>query len=179
MADQSFLRPVDILKQITVQAGMRVADLGCGTGYMSFEAGRMVGEKGVVYAVDVQKDVLAQVDKEARLEGLQNVQTIWSDLEIVGATKIETGTIDIAMMVNVLFQVPDKKSVFGEARRLLKPNGTLLFVDWKPGTEAIGPSAESRITAETMRALAQETGFTGEKAIDAGTHHYGLAYVKA
>ena len=59
-----------------------MADMGCGrTGHFVFPAARTVGNKGIVYAVDILKDVLQSLGSWIRSEGLENVQTIWSDIE--------------------------------------------------------------------------------------------------
>jgi len=181
MPDQStqFLNPRGILEQVGIQAGMRIGDLGCGTGYMSFAASPMVGAKGRIYAVDVQKDVIAQVKKEALMENIGNVETVWSNLEIIGATKVPPESLDLALFVNVLFQINDKKPVFGEARRLLKPGGALLVVDWKQGDTSIGPPAERRLDLADVSKIAAETGFVEIGAINAGQYHFGKLFKKA
>ncbi len=69
-ADAQFIKPETILKQIGLQGGMQVADLGCGAGYFALPAARLVGSRGKVYAVDVQKSALAQVRKEAQSQGM-------------------------------------------------------------------------------------------------------------
>ncbi|OJI06667.1 hypothetical protein BK004_02485 [bacterium CG10_46_32] len=174
--DSQFLNPDQIIKQINLSAGAQVADLGCGTGYMSFAASHAVGAKGRVYAVDVQKAVLEQVKKEAQVEGITNIITMWSDLEVIGATKIATMSLDAVLLVNILFLLKDKSAVFSEAKRALKKEGTLLVVDWLPGNTAIGPPASSRVSKDTVMGLASGVGFVQEKEINAGSYHFGLVF---
>ena len=171
-----FLKPEEILKQIGIRRGMQVADLGCGTGYMSFIVARMIGDKGRVYAVDVQKVVLEQVLREARAENILNLETVWSDLEIIGATRVPAGAMDLVLLVNVLFQIADQGPVFGEARRLLKPGGLCLVVDWLPGDSSIGPPPEKRLTEEIISKQAAEAGFSEPRPINAGQYHFGLLF---
>lgn len=172
----SFLKPEALLSQIGLRPGMRVADLGCGSGYMSFVAARIVGERGVVYAIDVQKTVLEQVKREARAENMMNIQTVWADLEIPGATQIPSQSLDAVFLVNVLYQAKDKKALFAEARRLLKLGGVCLVVDWKPGDVSIGPPAEKRLTLESINNTATTSGFVGQGAVEAGAFHNALIY---
>ncbi len=83
---------------------MSVGDLGCGNlGYFSVPAAKIVGQNGVVYAVDILKSVLQSVENIARQEGLDNIKTVWSNLEVVGATKITPASLDLIMVVNMLF----------------------------------------------------------------------------
>jgi len=173
-----FLKPDFLLTQFDVQPGMHVGDLGCGTGYMSFGAARAVGPKGLVYAVDVQKAVLEQVKREAQAEYLSNITTIWSDLELVGATKIPQASLDVVLLVNMLFQVNNKTAVFKEANRLLKPSGRLLVVDWKPGNATIGPPPEARLDPQDVQSIAASAGFVQSSVINAGQYHFGTIFSK-
>ncbi len=178
MIDQNgaFLNPKSLLEQIKLRQGMKVGDLGCGTGFMSFIAARIVGERGFVYAVDIQKQILEQVKREARAENINNLETVWSDIEVVGATNITEGSLDVVLLVNVLFQISDKKGILSEARRLLKSGGVCLVVDWKPGTTSIGPPSEKRVNFESLNSMATTIGFVVAGQIDAGTHHQGVVY---
>jgi len=174
--DASFLNPDRIIAQIGLQSGSYVGDLGCGSGYMSFAASRAVGPKGRVYAIDVQKAVLEQVKKEARVEGITNIITLWSDLEVSGATQITDASLDAVLLVNILFLVKGKVAVFKEAQRLLKREGILLVVDWFPGSTGIGPTPASRVGSDQALQLAQSAGFAKQADIDAGKFHYGMVY---
>ncbi len=174
--DASFLNPERIIAQIGLQPGFQVGDLGCGTGYMSFAASRAVGSKGRVYAVDVQKSVLEQVKKEAQVEGITNIITVWSDLEVPGATQIAAASLDAVLLVNILFLVKDKNAVFAESRRLLKKGGILLVVDWFPGSTGIGPTPQTRVNQEEAAQLALGAGFAKAADIDAGKFHYGMVF---
>lgn len=174
--DAQFLNPDHIIAQIKLAPGSQVGDLGCGTGYMSFAASRVVGSKGRVFAVDVQKAVLEQVRKEAQVEGITNTVTVWSDLEVPGATKIATASLDAALLVNILFLVKNKGAVFAEAKRLLKKEGILLVVDWLLGATGIGPAPDARVGPEQAVSFAAGAGFVKYADIDAGRFHYGMVF---
>ncbi|MBU2575651.1 methyltransferase domain-containing protein [Patescibacteria group bacterium] len=174
--ETQFLNPDEIIKQINLKPGDQVGDLGCGTGYMSFAGSRVVGEKGRIFAVDVQKYVLEQVKKEAQMENLANIQTIWSDLEMLGATDITEHSLDMVFLVNILFQVQNKQVVFTEAKRLLKQAGKILVVDWKPGNMSIGPNADKRVDLANIRQIAQASALSEEKEINAGKYHFGVLF---
>lgn len=174
--DTHFLNPDHILSQIEIKAGDQIGDLGCGTGYMSFAASRVAGEKGKIFAVDVQKSVLEQVKKEAQVENIKNIETIWSDLEMSGAINIAQNSLDMVFLVNVLFQIDKKEAVFSEAKRLIKQGGSLLVVEWNPGDMAIGPQSDKRISHETVIQLASSANFSQNKDIDAGRYHYGVLF---
>lgn len=173
-----FIQPAEILKLAGLKPGMQAGHFGCGNGYFTFAAARMLGAQGRVYAIDVQRGVLEQIHKEARLESIVNVETVWSDLEILGATNIPPRSLDIIFMVNVLFQIRAKRSFFEEAKRLLQSRGLILAVDWKTEKSQIGPPQDMRVGLDELRKVAQETGFEERQAFEAGKYHYGVLFVK-
>ncbi len=173
----TLLNADEILTHVMMRQGMRVGDLGCGGhGQFSLNAARKVGSTGVVYVVDILKTVLAELAKKARLEGIANIKPIWSNLEIVGSTAIPAQSLDIALLINLLFQTRDRVSVLTEAKRLLKPGGQLLIVDWKPTATPLGPAVERRFTPpDCQRAAA---GFILVEQFDAGRYHYGMVFIR-
>ncbi|PIP75226.1 hypothetical protein COW86_04980, partial [Candidatus Kuenenbacteria bacterium CG22_combo_CG10-13_8_21_14_all_39_9] len=80
----------DILEnRLGIVYGAKVADLGCGgNGFFTFKVARLVGKTGLVYAVDVLKMVLKNVENRAKMEGADNIKTVWSNLENFGAANI-------------------------------------------------------------------------------------------
>lgn len=176
LAATGFIQPERILAQIGLLPGMQAADLGCGSGYFSIPAARVVGSKGRVFSIDVQRSVLEQVRKQAQLLNINNLETVWSDLEITGATRISPQSLDMVFLVNTLFQIKDKMAALSEARRLARPGGILLIVDWLPGDTAIGPLVDKRVNLAEIKQMASAAGFAEYKTIDAGTHHFGLVF---
>lgn len=166
-----------ILSHLKIAEGMCIGELGCGgRGHFVYPAVRLVGSRGHVYAVDILKPVLHAIERQAREERWQNVSAIWSNLEVVGATNIPIGTLDRATLINILFQVRDHPSLFKEARRLVKPDGLLLVVDWRQESAPFGPALDRRIPEEITMAFAERTGFATVDRWQAGPHHYGLIF---
>jgi ubiquinone/menaquinone biosynthesis C-methylase UbiE len=173
------LNPQQLLQRAGVGAGHRVADLGCGaTAYFTMQAGRMVGDRGQVYAVDIQREVLSNVEGQLRQAGLSNVRTVWSDVEQVGAAAIPPATLDCALLVNTLFQLKNHAGAIAESGRLLKTGGTLLVVDWKTLGAPFGPAVERRISPGRVKELAAAAGFKLKEEFEAGTYHFGQIYQK-
>lgn len=174
------LDPAYLLKDVLQMSyGAKLADLGCGSmGFFVLQSAKLVGDKGLVYAVDILKEVLSSVEGRARQEGLYNVKTVWSNLEIVGAAKIPENCLDYALLVNTLFQTKKHQEVLKEAYRLLKMGGLLLVVDWQTGGGPIGPTREMRLEPAAVKSLAQAVDFQLIKEFAAGKNHYGLIFQK-
>ncbi len=173
------LNPKLLLERAGVGYGQRVADLGCGSmAYFTVQAARQVGERGQVYAVDIQREALSSVDSRVRLAGLSNVRTVWSDVEKVGAAAIPPATLDAVLLANTLFQLNDHAAALAEAARLLKAGGKLLVVDWKSIGAPFGPPTERRVSPGRIRELATAAGFTLAEEFEAGPYHFGQTYSK-
>jgi len=158
--------------------GNVVADLGAGGGLFSLTAARIVGDQGQVYAVDIIKNTLSEIESKARMSGLYNLKTVWSNLEIIGATKIPEASLDFAMIVNVLFQSKKHFEIMSEAARLLKPNGKLLIVDWSNTSPGFAPANEMRVDKDSLIDNSTQINFVLEKEFKAGEYHFGLIFTK-
>lgn len=176
---ERFLNPKQILESAGLKAEDKFADLGCGSGFFVIEASKIVGEKGIVYAVDIQKIVLLNIKSKLITSGIKNVKLIWADLEIPGSTRIKDAEVDFVLVANVLFQVLKKKEVLKEAYRILKPNGKLCIIDWKLNASEFGPTIDERVSIQDIKAICDEIGF--ENKIfegDASNFHWELIYRK-
>ncbi len=173
-----FSDPQKNITQLGVDLGMKVVDLGAGSGFYTIEAAKKVGPQGRVYAVDVQQDVLSKMKNSAALSGLRNIEVIWGNIEKIGGTKLREGLADRVVLSNTLFQVApaDRDNLALEAKRLVKPGGKLLVVDWDSGSPLTPKTMVPRMLAE---GLFQKAGFTIEKTFDAGDHHYGIIFIKS
>lgn len=176
---KKLLNAKTLLEAAGIEEKMKIADLGCGRrGHFVLQAAKLVGDKGIVYAVDVVKDVLKNVESTAQLYDIKNIKTIWADLEILKSTKIDNDLIDIAMLNNVLFQTKKKKEMVNQAVRILKKGGKLLIVDWKKSKAPFGPPVEDRVKSTAVKKYVQKCGLKLIHEFDAGPYHYALIFVK-
>ena len=168
-----------ILTKAAVTQDMKVADLGCGTtGHFVFPAAEIVGRDGVVYAVDIMRTTLETIDRRKKQENVINVETIWSNLEILNATKIESSSLDIALLINTLYQSHKRIEVVREAVRMLKKGGRLIIVEWKNVNLPFGPPVEERVNLGLLKKAASKVGLNLDEEFFAGQYHYGLLFSK-
>ncbi|KKS99230.1 MAG: Type 11 methyltransferase [Candidatus Nomurabacteria bacterium GW2011_GWA2_43_15] len=152
-----------------------VADLGAGTGFYSIPAGALV-PRGKIYAVELQKDFLATIKSKVKEAHLGNVEVIWGNVEKIGGTKIGDSVADAVISSNILFQVEDKENFILEIKRILKPKGRVLLVDWSLSS-IMGATAV--IPKNKAREMFEKKGFIVEREINAGDHHYGMILIKS
>jgi ubiquinone/menaquinone biosynthesis C-methylase UbiE len=143
---------------------MSVADFGSGSGAYVWPLSEALANSGNVFAIDIQQDLLRRIHNEAHKRGLNNVKIIWADLEAPKASKIAERALDLVLISNLLFQIERKQAVLAEARRILKPSGKLIVIDW----------SDSFVTKEAALALLPRSGFEITDEFKAGAHHWGL-----
>lgn len=173
----NFSSPEHNIEYLGLEPGMKVADLGAGSGGYSLAAKGRVSESGVVYAVDVQQELLERVRKEANSKGL-SIEILTGDIEHVGGTKLRDDFVDAVIVANVLFQVDSGYSLALEAKRILKSGGKLMVVDWAESFGGIGPSTDHVVDVTEAKKIFESAGFEFRKEFDSGPHHYGLIFIK-
>lgn len=172
----SFIQPDQTIKHLGLSAGKSVADIGAGTGHFTFIMSSLVGTEGNIYAVDIQKNLLEKIQKEAEEKNIRNIHTLWGDAENIGGTKLKAGAVDAVLISNVLFQTESKSGLVAEIKRILKKNGKVMVVDWSESFGGLGPDSLHVVPEHTAKSLFENNGFTLEKAFEAGAHHYGLVF---
>lgn len=170
-----FTDPVKNLKKLGLRETDIVADLGAGTGFYSVAAGAIV-TSGKVYAVEIQKDFLTKIKYKIAEAHLQNVETIWGNVEKIGGTKIADGIVDDVIASNILFQVEQKDKFIEEIKRILKPQGKVLLIDW---SESSIMGKMPLIPKNKAREMFEQKGFIFMREIDAGEHHYGIILARS
>src|SRR3989339_191035 len=162
-----------------IHSGMHIADLGCGRiGHVVFPGAMTVGELGLVYAVDILKDVLENIRKRAAMENLLNVQTVWADLERAGKTSIPAKNLDVAFLINVLFQSNNKLAMLDEAYRLLKDKARIVVVDWARDSLPFAPPKYKLVNFDEIKKWARGKGLVVQEEFVAGPYHKGIVFFK-
>lgn len=168
-----------ILSKMGLGERQQVADLGCGNfGFFVYPLARLVGKQGKVYAVDILKSTLEEVGKESKKNNLSQIITVWSNLEVFKATKIETNSLDSVLLVNILHQSEKKIEILREAIRLLKRGGRMLIIEWKNTDSPLGPSPEKRVNLDSLKAAVPKIGLDIKEEFTAGPYHFGLILTK-
>ena len=168
-----------IVKKAHIGERMKVGDLGCGgSGYFVFPASRYVGKKGKIYAVDILKTALERINRRAKQESYTNIETIWSDLEVFGATKIEAGSLDVVLLINTLHLSHKRIEILREAVRLLKKGGKLVIVEWSNVAAPMGPPIKERVNKDLLIKNVPRLGLLLEEEFEGGFYHYGLIFTK-
>lgn len=171
------INPFKLLERVGIRQNWHVADLGCGTtGHFILPAAQLVGPDGLVYAVDIRRDVLEHVDRMIKQEHLFNIKSVWSDIDVFGATRIPPGSLDLCLLVNNLFLSQNRPAMIREMARLTKPGGRIVVVEWKAIATPIGPPTDHRLSLEQSKTICESPYLEFLDEIEVGHSHYGLLY---
>ena len=116
-----FKKPERTLREMGIQKGQTVLDYGCGIGSFSIPAAKMVGNDGIVYALDIHPLAIKAVEKKIKKKRITNVKTILSARE----TGLPDESVDVVLLYDVLQMVSDREKLLEELHRVLKPDGIL------------------------------------------------------
>ena len=121
-----------VLHKAYLKKGDVVADLGCGKGFLTLEAARLVGEEGRVTGIDASEEALEKARGEAVARGLSNLVFIQAGLT---SLPLETGSVGVVLARSVFAYVAERRDAFREAWRILEPGGRISLFEPVVGNE--------------------------------------------
>jgi ubiquinone/menaquinone biosynthesis C-methylase UbiE len=125
-----FLYRPDRLAERYLKPGDHVLDFGCGPGFFTREFAKRVGDKGQVFSVDLQEEMLGILQRKMEPEGLMpRIRTYRCEPDSINLPMELNGTFDAAFTIFVVHEVPDPAKLFREITLLLKPGGTLFYTE--------------------------------------------------
>ncbi len=172
-----FINPLNVVSQVGLKPGDNVADLGSGSGFFAVAAAKLVGNNGMVYAVDVQDSKLTATVSAATQQGFKTVQAVKADLD-KPLLDIEPTSCDAVILASILHEVSSREMLLKNAYRLLKTGGKLLAVEWKPDHTPFGPPMEKRVHPTDLENEMAKLGLKKIKSIPADMYHYALLFEK-
>ncbi len=118
---------IDVIPYLKLKKGDMVADLGAGGGHFSYKIAKAVGEKGKVYAVEINKDSVDYIRKKAKEKGFANIEAV---LATPDESKLEKSSIDLIFIRNAYHDFQNRVKYFSQLRSVLKEKGRLAVIDY-------------------------------------------------
>lgn len=161
--------PEAIMVDLEVKAGLTFADIGCGNGFFALPAARLVGNEGRVYGLDADAEAIDRLKEKAAKEGLKNFKL---KVGMAEETVFCNSCADIVFFGIVLHDFKDPAKVLSNAKKMLKPTGRLIDLDWKKETMCLGPPLQTRFNEEKASNLIVTVGFKINEINEEGPYHY-------
>lgn len=162
-----------LLKSLNLKAGMSVADIGAGTGFLSRGMASLVGEHGQVFAVDIQPEMLGKLKKLR-----QTYPNITPILASDTRTNLAPKSVDLAIMVDVYHELANPYEVMQDALRALKKNGQLVLVEYRAEDDSVPIKTTHKMTeAQIIKELLVH-GFVHQKTINHLPWQHIVIFVK-
>jgi len=117
-----------LLRELRLNGGQVVCDLGCGNGFYTLKLAEQVGPKGKVYAVDIQPQMLDLLRKRARQAGAENI------VPVLGSAvdpNLPEGRFDLVLLVDVYHEFSHPEQMLAAIRKSLKPGGLVALAEFR------------------------------------------------
>ena len=171
----SWNNPAEIVAAVGIARGARVAEIGCGTGWFTFEIEAAIRPRGMVYALDKLPAMLQILETKRR--NYERVLTLpCGENEF----ELDSGEVDVVFHANVLHETQEPEKHLREAYRVLKNGGRMIVIEWNWADEESqpGPPNTIRLEPQTTRELLENAGFEVTETADVGPYHYIVQAVK-
>lgn len=163
------LRPEETLKKAGFKDGMSLCDIGAGTGIFALPAALITSEE--IYALDISDEMIEILETRKEERDLYNMEVIKVTSETL---PLKDKSCDMAIMVTVLHEIENKNMILKEIRRILKPNGILMIIEFYKNQTIMGPPMEIRISEKELLSMLRAEHFEIEKKFVLGENLYGV-----
>lgn len=149
-------KPDQIMDALHIADGSTVADIGAGAGWFTIHLAQRVGPNGVVYAQDVQRQMLEAIRRRVNREGL--TERVETRLGSGNNPNLPVGALDAVLVVDAYQEVEGRVTFLQNLAQALKPGGLIGIVNYKPGRGGPGPAENMRVDRSAVEADARDAG---------------------
>ncbi len=167
------INPATLAQVLPAGPGSVVLDLACGRGHYATFLSGIVGDAGMVYAVDLWEEGLQLLAEAIEQRNITNIQPMLADA--TGEIAIEAGTVDVCLMATVLHDFEEMgrgDAVVRQVRSLLRPDGHLAVIEFKKIDGPPGPPRKIRLSEQETEAIVTGCGFGKVRSVDMGEYSY-------
>jgi arsenite methyltransferase len=151
-----------VVAALKVRPGDIVADLGAGTGLFEPQLAYATGTRGRVYAVEIDKGFLDEIDRKVDELHISSIETV---LGTPTDPKLPTRAVDVALLHDVLHHVEQRQAYLKTVAQYLKPGGRLAVVEFNPKDSPHKDDAALIVSKEQAAPWMAEAGFVVDEEI--------------
>jgi arsenite methyltransferase len=149
-------KPNEVIAALGLKNGEAIADIGAGSGYFAFRFARSVGSAGRIYAVDTDPDMILHMNRRIRELKLSNVVTV---LSAPDDPLLQDGSVNRIFICNTWHHLENRAKYLGLMKRMLRPGGQVVLVDYKKRQLPVGPPPEMKIAKRDVVKEFESGGF--------------------
>ncbi|MCC6537512.1 MAG: methyltransferase domain-containing protein [Bryobacterales bacterium] len=145
-----------------LKPGMVVADIGAGVGYYSLKMAALVGDRGKVYATDLQPEMLRLLRKRLEKNKVSNIEPVLgSETE----TNLPDASLDLAVLVDVYHEFSEPRKMLASLARALKPDGRLVLLEFRKEDPRVPIREEHKMSVAVVRQELEADGYVLDKLL--------------
>jgi arsenite methyltransferase len=170
----AYQKPQEVLTALDIKPGEIIADIGAGSGYFTFRLARHVSERGTVYAVDVSPDMILHINRAIRDLKVTNVFSILAEPD---DPLLPVTSVDRFFFSDSWHHIENQTKYLSLMKKMLKPNGEVVMIDFDKKETPVGPPLEMRIAREDLIKQMTSNGFRLAKEHTFLPYQYFLIFV--
>jgi ubiquinone/menaquinone biosynthesis C-methylase UbiE len=169
----AYQKPHEVLTALNLKPGEVIADIGAGSGYFTFRIAHHVGTKGKVFAVDVSPDMIRHINRRIRDSKAVNIVSVLAEPDdpLLGER-----SIDRFFVCNVWHHVGNPTKYLSMMRKMLKPGGEIVMIDFHKKELPFGPPLAMKIAREDLLKQMEANGFRVTKEHTFLPYQYFLVF---
>ena len=152
--------PDAALDAIGIPPGAMVADVGAGVGYFTWRLAERVQPNGIIYANDIQPEMLGLLRKNMAARHLTNFEAVQGRED---DPKLPPGRMDLVLLVDVYHEFSQPQKMLQKIRESLKPDGRLVLIEYRKEDPSVPIRPEHKMSVAEVRAEVEPEGFRFEK----------------
>jgi arsenite methyltransferase len=170
----AYQKPQEVLTALDIKPGEIIVDIGAGSGYFTFRLARHVSERGTVYAVDVSPDMILHINRAIRDLKVTNVFSILAEPD---DPLLPVTSVDRFFFSDSWHHIENQTKYLSLMKKMLKPNGEVVMIDFDKKETPVGPPLEMRIAREDLIKQMTSNGFRLAKEHTFLPYQYFLIFV--
>jgi arsenite methyltransferase len=152
----AYQKPHEVLTALNLKPGEVIADIGAGSGYFTFRIAHHLGPNGKVFAVDVSPDMIRHINRRIRDLKTDNVVSVLADPD---DPLLAERSVNRFFICNVWHHVENPTNYLSMMKKMLKPGGEIVMIDFHKKELPFGPPLEMKIAREDLIKQMEANGF--------------------
>ena len=163
-----------LIKNMKIKSNEVIADIGAGSGYHAFRIASLV-TNGLVYAVDIQPEMLMAIEKTKEFRKVENIKTILGTEKTVELPK---NSVDKILMVDVYHEFSFPVEMINSIKNALKPNGELFLIEYRAEDLKVPIKRIHKMTEKQAVKEMKAAGLVLKENIDNLPWHHCMVFIK-